>query len=44
MSTAEAKYVAQAHAAKESLFLGPLLGELSYNEGDIDPVRLNADN
>jgi len=44
ISTAEAEYVAQAHAAKESLFLGPLLGELSYDEGDIGPVRLNADN
>jgi len=44
ISTAKVEYIAQAYTAKELLFLGPLLGELSYDEGDIDPVRLNIDN
>ena len=44
LSTAEAEYVGQANAAKEALFLSQLLREFGYDEGDVRPVRLLADN
>ena len=36
--------MAQANAAKESLFIGPLLDKIGYNNDDLIPIRLIGDN
>ena len=36
--------MAQANAAKESLFIGPLLDEIGYDNDDLMPIRLMGDN
>lgn len=42
-STCESEYIAAAEACKEAIFLGPMLEELGYPEGE-SPVALNIDN
>ena len=43
MSSTEAEYIAQTHAAKEALYLRNFVGEIKENIDDLKPLKILVD-